>query len=125
MKAISKAISNENVIHEMITNHKDKAVEEIYTVILSAKAPKLSTRHRGEISYELGMDKDKVLAIRLTQNSSAGRFSRGSANNCGFMIYVLKHLELIGLKENTTFDYLVSDKLESKIKALITTIGCL
>lgn len=44
---------------------------------------------------------------------------RGSANNSGFLACVLVDLNLIVLTKNRHFDYLVADKVKSKIGALI------
>lgn len=44
---------------------------------------------------------------------------RGSANNSGFLACVLKDLALINLTENSYFDYVVTDKVKSKIDRLI------
>ncbi|MFK5948051.1 MAG: hypothetical protein QM500_04670 [Methylococcales bacterium] len=54
---------------------KDEA-QDNFTVLIKAKTKKISPKSEGSIGFELVKDKEAILYLRLTSNSSSGNFCK-------------------------------------------------
>ena len=52
------------------------AAAPVWTVIKSAKAPKMSSRANGLLHYEVGKNEEGCYALRITANDTGGLFSK-------------------------------------------------